>query len=127
MVDEEDFIIMNTHNKILEIFNQVNNELESHEWEEFRNRFFELIKQNFPRCDENKQFTVQRWPFDQTLPVDFIINGIPIKVTSEIYGAGPHIMLEILSHSSCRMGIIINVVEGHNPEFIPIQNPQLAR
>lgn len=120
---EEDLVITNTHDKILEIFNKVKKEFEIYpKYGDFKKRFSDLVKQSFPRLEENRLVHVQQVDYDQEFQVDFVVNTIPVKVTEDIHGIGSSIMMGVLSHLSCRIGIVVNVVDGYEPEFITVQN-----
>lgn len=125
MNEEEDRIIIDTHNQILAIFNTVKKELKEYpKYDEFKKKFSDLLKQSFPRFEENRLIQLQHGYYDQEFIVDFIVNTIPVKLTDDIHGIGPSIMVGILSNLSCRIGIVINITDYHPPEFTPIQNPQ---
>lgn len=125
MMNEEDRIIIDTHNRILEIFNTVKNESEEYpEYDDFKEKFSDLLKQSFPRFEESRLIQLQHGYYDQKFIVDFVVNTIPIKLTNDIHGIGPSIMIGILSNLSCRIGIVINITDYNPPEFIPVQNPQ---
>src|SRR5690349_2239548 len=99
MMNEEDRIIIDTHNKILEIFNIVKNELDEYpEYDVFKEKFSNLLKQGFPRFEEDRLIQLQHGYYDQKFIVDFVVNTIPIKLTNDIHGIGPSIMIGILSN-----------------------------
>jgi hypothetical protein len=121
LVDEDD-VIVETHDKILDIFNKVKKELGTYlEYDDFKKSFSDLIRHSFPRLEEDRWIEAQpEFCADQKFHVNFIINTIPVKITNDIHGIGHGIMRGILSSLSCRVGIIINVVDVAEPEFIVI-------
>jgi hypothetical protein len=123
-MSEENSILIQTHDKIFEIFNKVKNDLGFYpEYFDFKKWFMELMKQSFPRIEEDRRIEIpQEDYFNQEFYVDFIVNTIPVKLTEDIHGIRYGIMRLVLSRLSCRFGIIINIVDSAEPKFEVIQN-----
>lgn len=120
---EGDYILSETHNTILQIFNKVKSELvDNPEYQDFKKTFDRLFRETFDRIEDNRLLDIKYDYVDQGFIVDYVVNSIPVKLTEDVHGIRFSIMMGVLKHLSAPMGIIINVVENNEPEFQHILN-----